>query len=115
MAKMNTGQMYAEDQRLSFLRDKGIQFQDSDIERTISYLQIPTTFSNEDMDRLIRLVAPIQGEVKLKDGVAWIFLKHQPAFPLWQKGLFFLVSGAWNIYTAYHLKFMIQKTLYLLS
>jgi uncharacterized protein YdaL len=110
MTHRNTGQRYIEEQRLDFLRKKDIDFSNDDIERTLSYIQIPTKFSSEDVDRLIKIVAPIEGEVKLKDSVAYIYLRHKPALPLWQKGVIFVLAGFIYLWLLYHSNELFAKT-----
>ncbi len=95
----NTGELYLEKQKIEFLEKCGINFLESDIERTLTYLQIPTTYTNQDLDRLIKLVAPIDGEVKLIDDVAWIYLKHDEARPLWQQGAVYYFLSFSYLYT----------------
>jgi hypothetical protein len=101
---MNTGQLYEEQQRLEYLKKKGVNFLEDDVGKTISYIQIPTNFSDQDLDSLVKLVAPVDGEVKFRDGVAWIWLRRHHAYPLWQKGLFFILYGLSFYYTLYYLE-----------
>jgi hypothetical protein len=99
---LNTGQIHEENQRLNYLKKKGINFLEDDIGRTITYLQIPTNFSDQDLDSLVKLVAPVHGEVKFKDGVAWIYLKRKHAYPLWQQGTLYILFGISYLYTMYY-------------
>ena len=90
---MNTGEILKENNKLQHLRGR-FGFIDRDIVRTISYLQIPTQYSHRDLDEVSALVRPIGGEIKFtKDGVLWIYLKHEKALPLIVQGLLWTALG----------------------
>jgi hypothetical protein len=112
---MNTGDLLKQQQKLAFLRKQGIRFLDNDVEKTISLLQIPTKYTDQDIDSLIKLVAPIKGEIKLVDKVAWIYLKHEDGFTLLQKGLFYILFGLSYFYTYYFLEEILMWNLYYLT
>lgn len=83
----NTGEKHEEAKRLAELQSMGISFSPDDIRRTGTFLQIPTSFSDQDVSHLTKLVRKVDGEVHLKDAVAWVYLRHKPARPLWQQGV----------------------------
>ena len=111
--RRNTGQQKLEQDKLEFLREHGVGFSAQEIVRTGVCWQVPTDRSDRDLATLNKLVQPIGGEVFPKHERCWIKFPNEKAYPLWQRGSFFVLFGlSYYVFTYYSediFKFVLQS------
>jgi hypothetical protein len=84
----NTGVVYDEQEIVRRLRDDfKLEFNDNDIVRTITHLQIPTVFSEQERDKASKIAGRVKGYVENKHGTLWIYVKRVRSLPLFVRGI----------------------------
>lgn len=85
--RYSTGQRYSERQKLDWLLENVINFQEKDVVYGITALLIPTANSEVEMKDLQRKINKIGAEVFSKDGIVYICLPRKKQFSLLTQGL----------------------------
>jgi hypothetical protein len=84
-----TGEIFSEEQKLSYISDNIYKFQPAHVQRTMNWIQIPTDKSIKDMMDFTKIVQQLDGKLYVApDGqVVWIYLKKKKIPSLLRQGL----------------------------